>query len=75
MFNGPIDEAIVLVQLEENEQTEVDFHPHYHHHKLELETYPLEEISTQNGPPKKINKIIFLNFGGRKEKTTFLFVF
>ena len=35
----------------------------------------LEEISPQNGPPKKINKIIFINFGGRKEKTTFLFVF
>ena len=35
----------------------------------------LEEISTQNGPPKKNNKIIvkiiFINFGGRKEKTTF----
>ena len=24
---------------------------------------------------RKINKIIFINFGGRKEKTTFLFVF
>ena len=24
---------------------------------------------------KKINKIIFINFGGRKEKTVFLFVF
>ena len=35
----------------------------------------LEEISTQNGPPKRNNKIIFINFGGRKEKTTFLFVF
>ena len=31
----------------------------------------LEEISTQNGPLKKNNKIIFINFGGRKEKTTF----
>ena len=31
----------------------------------------LEEILTQNGPPKKINKIIFINFGGRKEKTHF----
>ena len=31
----------------------------------------LEEISTQNGPPKKINKIIFINFGGRKEKNYF----
>ena len=39
----------------------------------------LEEISTQNGNPKKNNKIIvkiiFINFGGRKEKLFFLFVF
>ena len=40
----------------------------------------LEEISIQNGPPKKNNKIIvkiiFINFGGRKEKKLiFLFVF
>ena len=33
--------------------------------------YPLEEISTQNGPPKKNNKIVFINFGGRKEKNYF----
>ena len=33
----------------------------------------LEEISTQNGPPKENNKIIFINFGGRKEKN-YLFV-
>ena len=33
--------------------------------------YTLEEISTQNGPPKKNNKIIFINFGGRKEKNYF----
>ena len=26
----------------------------------------LEEISTQNGPPKGNNKIIFINFGGKK---------
>ena len=31
----------------------------------------LEKISTQNGPPKKNNKIIFINFGGRKEKNYF----
>ena len=31
----------------------------------------LEEISTQNGPPKKNNKIIFINFGGRKGKNYF----
>ena len=31
----------------------------------------LEEISTQNGPPKENNKIIFINFGGRKEKNYF----
>ena len=31
----------------------------------------LEEFSTQNWPPKKNNKIIFINFGGRKEKTIF----
>ena len=35
----------------------------------------LEEISTQNGPPKENNKIIvkiiFINFGGRKEKNDF----
>ena len=35
-------------------------------------SYPLEEISTQNGPPKENNKVlIFINFGGRKEKTIF----
>ena len=39
MLNGPIEEVLVLVQLEEHEQVEVDFHPHYHHQKLELETY------------------------------------
>ena len=33
--------------------------------------YPLEEISTQIGPPKTNNKIIFINFGGRKEKIYF----
>ena len=38
MLNGPIEEALVLVQLEEHEQAEVDFHPHCHHWKLELET-------------------------------------
>ena len=32
---------------------------------------PLEEISTQNGPPKRTNKIFFINFGGRKEKNYF----
>ena len=32
---------------------------------------PLEKISTQNGPPKKNNKIIVINFGGRKEKNYF----
>ena len=31
----------------------------------------LEEISTQNGPPKENNKIIVINFGGRKEKNYF----
>ena len=38
----------------------------------------LEEISTQNGPPKENNKIIvkiinliFINFGGKKKQTTF----
>ena len=39
----------------------------------------LEEISIQNGPPKKNNKIIvkiiFINFGGRKEKKLIFFVF
>ena len=40
------------------------------------ETNLLEEISTQNGPPKENNKIIIINFGGRKEKNYFfLFVF
>ena len=39
MLNGPIKEVLVLVQLEEREQAEVDFHPYYHHQKLELETY------------------------------------
>ena len=38
MLNGPIKEALVLVQLEEHEQAEVDFHPHSHHQKVELET-------------------------------------
>ena len=33
--------------------------------------YALDEISTQNGPPKENNKIIFINFGGRKEKNYF----
>ena len=28
----------MMVQWEEHEQTEVDFHPHYHHQKLELES-------------------------------------
>ena len=32
---------------------------------------PLEEISTQNGPPKENNKIIVINFGGRMKNTTF----
>ena len=41
-----------------------------------MESTPLKEISTQNGPPKENNKIIFINFGGRKEKKLlFLFVF
>ena len=31
----------------------------------------LEEISTQNGPSNKNNKIIFIKFGGRKEKKLF----
>ena len=35
----------------------------------------LEEISPQNGPPKKINKIIFINFGGRKKKLLFCWYF
>ena len=35
----------------------------------------LEEISTQNRPPKKNNKIIFINLGGRKEKLFFWFIF
>ena len=38
MLNGPIKEILVLVQLEEHEKVEVDFHPHYHHQKLELKT-------------------------------------
>ena len=29
----------MLVQLDEHEQEEVDFHPNFHHQKLELETY------------------------------------
>ena len=32
---------------------------------------PLDDISTQNQPPKKNNKIIFINFGRRKEKNYF----
>ena len=47
--------------------------------KLDLVNYnvliSLEEISTQNGPPKKNNKIIVkvisIDFGGRKEKNYF----
>ena len=39
MLNGPIEEELVLVQLEEHEQVEVDFNPHRHNQKLELETY------------------------------------
>ena len=38
MLNGPIEEVLVLVQLEEHEKEEVGFHPHSHHQKLELET-------------------------------------
>ena len=38
MFNEPIEEALVLVQLEEHEHVEVDFYPPCHHQKLELET-------------------------------------
>ena len=37
MLYGPMEEMVVLVQLEENEQEEVDFHPRCHYHKLELE--------------------------------------
>ena len=39
-----------------------------------FEIIPLEEISTQNGPHKENNKIIFINFEGRKEKKTTFFV-
>ena len=35
----------------------------------------LEKISTQNRPPKKNNKIIFINFGGRKKTTFFVCIF
>ena len=37
MLNRPIEEALRLVQLEEHEQVEVDFHPQCHNQKLELE--------------------------------------
>ena len=37
MLNGTIEEELVPVQLEEHEQAEVDFHPHFHHQKLDLE--------------------------------------
>ena len=51
-----------------------------------MKIYTLEEISIQNGPPKENNKtivkikqnnnkIIFLNFGGEREKLLLLFVF
>ena len=47
-----------------------------------MDKIPLEEISTQNGPPKKINKIIvkikkkyLLILEEEKKKTTFFFVF
>ena len=39
MLDGPIKEALGLVQLEEHEQEEVEFYPHYHHQKPEVETY------------------------------------
>ena len=39
------------------------------------ENITLEEISTQNGPPKKINKIIFIDFGGRKKNYFFVCIF
>ena len=42
------------------------------HNNFPTFLHSLEEISTQNGPPKKNNKIIFINFGGRKEKNYFL---
>ena len=38
MLNEPIEEALVLVQVEEHKQVEVDFRPHCHHQKLKLET-------------------------------------
>ena len=41
------------------------------HSKNVIYASALEEISTQNGPPKENNKIIFINFGGRKEKNYF----
>ena len=54
MLNGPTEEVVVQVQLEENEQDNVDSHPHCHHQitrvgnlsrKLELE----EGTSTELG--------------------------
>ena len=51
------------------------FHGFYYRIADDLETtrfhHASEKISTQNGPPKKINKIIFISFGGRKEKNYF----
>ena len=38
---------------------------------MEFRANSLDEISTQNGPPKKNNKIILISFGGREKKSTF----
>ena len=38
MLNRPIKEELVIVQLEEHEEEEADFHPNYHHQKLDLKT-------------------------------------
>ena len=53
MLNGPIEKEMVLVQLEEHEKVEGDFHPQFHHKKLELETC--------QGSWKKKNKAQSLN--------------
>ena len=34
MLNGPIEKALLLVQLEEHEKVDVDFHPRCHHQKI-----------------------------------------
>ena len=67
MLNGPIKEVLVLVQLEEHEQVEVDFHPHLESsetrvgnlsRKLEEEeeegTIAESDLQAKDGTPAKL---------------------